>query len=363
MAKIQSRKASSRLQLLGAQYLKICVVHAIMNFENQLLKICASCKMLKPKNEFYVGTKKRLRSRCKSCEYMAHKQYNKRLQGRSIDQIETPSHKQCNICKTTKPIPEFARVLRSVDGHDWTCKTCKNLSLKKYVIQKQAKSTAPTEIECNKCKHVLPAKQFHKDTTHYTGYRTTCKTCRNRRKRELWALQLENARLRAKMSYKRNKAQAQRYKKENVNYRISQLTRDRIRNFVTRANKCQHTAETLGCSYNFCRKWIEFQFSRTMTWQNYGTDWEIDHVRPCASFDLKDNDDVLSCFNWTNIRPLEKYENRSKNNKRDSVVEEYHLMLAHNYVLNINYDEKLEKELLVKMVKQFYAAHVLCNTL
>jgi hypothetical protein len=53
-----------------------------------------------------------------------------------------------------------------------------------------------------------------------------------------------------------------------------------------------------------------------MNWQNYGQ-WHIDHIRPCASFDLKDPIEQAKCFNYTNLQPLWAKENLSKGAKNE----------------------------------------------
>jgi len=65
--------------------------------------------------------------------------------------------------------------------------------------------------------------------------------------------------------------------------------------------------------------WLEIQFQSGMTWDNWGKTgwdgWEIDHIRPCASFDLSDLEQQKQCFHWTNLQPLWSAENRSKSGK------------------------------------------------
>ena len=56
------------------------------------------------------------------------------------------------------------------------------------------------------------------------------------------------------------------------------------------------------------------KFKKGMSWDNYG-EWEIDHIRPCSSYNLKDPDQQLECFNYSNLQPLWKKENRKKSNK------------------------------------------------
>ena len=52
-----------------------------------------------------------------------------------------------------------------------------------------------------------------------------------------------------------------------------------------------------------------------MTWNNYGTYWHIDHVKPCSSFNLIEINEQHKCFIWKNTQPLEKSENIVKSNK------------------------------------------------
>jgi len=41
-----------------------------------------------------------------------------------------------------------------------------------------------------------------------------------------------------------------------------------------------------------------------MTWDNYGSLWHIDHIKPCASYDLADPLQQAECFHYTNLQPL-----------------------------------------------------------
>lgn len=67
--------------------------------------------------------------------------------------------------------------------------------------------------------------------------------------------------------------------------------------------------EYLGCTIEFYKSYIELQFTDDMTWENWGQLWEIDHLRPCHTFDLHDPVAVKKCFSYKNTRPLEKLKN------------------------------------------------------
>jgi hypothetical protein len=120
--------------------------------------------------------------------------------------------------------------------------------------------------------------------------------------------------------YEQNKRKMQeyinQYMKEkyatDIHYKVKSICSARIRSLV---KKTCSTYEILGCTREFFMAWIEFQFDEHMNWNNAGSYWHFDHVQPCASFDLCEEKELLKCFNWTNIRPLEAKENLSKHDK------------------------------------------------
>jgi hypothetical protein len=61
----------------------------------------------------------------------------------------------------------------------------------------------------------------------------------------------------------------------------------------------------IGCSPSDLKSHLEALFRPGMSWANYGRGgWEIDHIKPCASFDLTDPDQCRACFHYSNLRPL-----------------------------------------------------------
>jgi len=59
-----------------------------------------------------------------------------------------------------------------------------------------------------------------------------------------------------------------------------------------------------------------------MTWDNHGTghngkgmkEWHIDHIKPCASFDLSKPSQQRKCFHYSNMQPLWAKDNLKKRN-------------------------------------------------
>lgn len=81
---------------------------------------------------------------------------------------------------------------------------------------------------------------------------------------------------------------------------------------VKGTEKATNTWALIGCPKDFLKQHLESKFKPGMTWENYGPVWEIDHIRPCASFDLTDPQQQRECFNWSNLQPLFALENLKK---------------------------------------------------
>lgn len=75
--------------------------------------------------------------------------------------------------------------------------------------------------------------------------------------------------------------------------------------------------ELLGCPLDVAKNHIEKQFKDGMTWDNHG-EWHIDHIKPCASYDLNIPEEQKKCFHYTNLQPLWANENLSKSDKWES---------------------------------------------
>jgi 5-methylcytosine-specific restriction endonuclease McrA len=71
--------------------------------------------------------------------------------------------------------------------------------------------------------------------------------------------------------------------------------------------------------YTLEKLWIHLdkRLKPEMTWDNYGTYWEVDHIIPITAFNFKLPTDIdfKKCWALKNLQPLEKTENRRKSNK------------------------------------------------
>jgi len=72
--------------------------------------------------------------------------------------------------------------------------------------------------------------------------------------------------------------------------------------------KTGSVVDLFGCTVDFLRGYIEAQFTDGMNWDTI----QIDHIRPCASFDLSDDDQQRACFHYSNLRPMLAKDNLAK---------------------------------------------------
>lgn len=96
--------------------------------------------------------------------------------------------------------------------------------------------------------------------------------------------------------------------------RLEKSLRFRLYFTVTKRGfaKADGVKNLVGCSQEQLIEWIAAQFLSGMSWDNYGAVWELDHIKPCAIFNLSDRDQQRECFHFTNLQPLWKSENRRK---------------------------------------------------
>jgi hypothetical protein len=112
----------------------------------------------------------------------------------------------------------------------------------------------------------------------------------------------------------RDKINAKRKRQyANPDLKLKALLRVRIAKAVRGTGKAERTSELIGCSIRFLKIYLESKFLPGMTWENYGyRGWHVDHILPCASFDLTDPEQRRTCFNWRNLQPLWGVENIKK---------------------------------------------------
>ena len=105
-------------------------------------------------------------------------------------------------------------------------------------------------------------------------------------------------------------------KKTDIQYKLKSSLRTRLHQAINGNFKSGSAVKDLGCSIEELKLHLESKFQPGMSWDNwdrYG--WHIDHIKPLASFDLTDRNQLLEACHYTNLQPLWAKDNIIKSDK------------------------------------------------
>lgn len=133
------------------------------------------------------------------------------------------------------------------------------------------------------------------------------------------------------------RAYMQKMRDTDLQYRMRRSAASRIGTQMRRYKLKKHdrTMALIGCTFGVLMEHLEARFKEGMTWQNYGRKpstrcWEIDHIIPCAKFDLTTPEGQCACFHFTNLQPLWADENQSKKDRLNFSRQTKHTQTQHN---------------------------------
>lgn len=182
---------------------------------------------------------------------------------------------------------------------------------------------------CAKCKMIKELNEFYTDNTKKDGTGYTCKLCIKsaravyyQNNKELIIKRnyqnpnriLNNKKYRANNKEKITKDKCIYLAKRRLideNFRIRTNLSHRLYKALKGICKSTSTLKLLGCTIAELKQHLETKFTIGMSWDNYGR-WHIDHVTPCASFDLTDPEQQRKCFHYSNLQPLWAIDNLRK---------------------------------------------------
>lgn len=199
-------------------------------------------------------------------------------------------YKVCTCCKKKKAKTEknFRRV--SLKNNDMRlrqpCRPCEKIKLKEYDQSpqgKQSKARRDKKWRLSGGKAISDKKYYLKNKAKHIAYNVE-----KRRKQRL-----ENPHIKMRDA-------------------IACLIRTSFRK--KGHTKSAKTEFYLGCSVEYFLDHLQKQFKEGMTLKNHGK-WHIDHIMPCASFDLSKLSEQKKCFHYSNLQPLWAKENILKKDK------------------------------------------------
>lgn len=170
--------------------------------------------------------------------------------------------KKCNKCETGKDLNQFHNNKNTKDGKAYSCKPCVKIETKKWNSSNKEKVANYNRKNLEKTALYLAEKRKN-DPKYRMQYNLQCRT------------------LIAMRPYKGTPNGNTKGMWNNIG--------------ITRKQLYVH---------------IENQFTEGMTWDNYGTAWELDHIIPCCS--ATSADEVHALNHYTNLRPLSPTDNMKK---------------------------------------------------
>lgn len=219
---------------------------------------------------------------------------------------------------------------------------------------------------CNKCKETRPASTewFYADKKGKNGLAQTCKECTKKRTQK-WAKENKERKKAADAEYAKKNADSvreyqrkyrernkERNREYNIKYRAinSDILKEKAKSYNSKplvklrrnalnsdrrkhdikyrltSNMRSSISEALSGRRGALRhvdwsivdlkKHLERQFTKGMSWENYG-EWHVDHIMPSSSFKYESQNDVefKRCWCLSNLRPLWAKDNCSKQAK------------------------------------------------
>ena len=218
--------------------------------------------------------------------------------------------KLCNVCKESKPISEY---YFKKGNPIYCCKSCHKLLSKKYVQKNKEKTYERIKqwnLQNPEKRKKIKEKWINKNPEYHKQYRDNFyKNNPEYNKNYYWKNPEKHKQ--ASKEFRKNNPKYNQYYiksrlKNDINFRLAYNMRHRIIYAIKNSNskKSTKTTKLLGCSFKELKAYLESKFLPTMTWETYGKLWHVDHILPCSSFDLTNEEQQKICFHYTNLQPL-----------------------------------------------------------
>jgi hypothetical protein len=177
--------------------------------------------------------------------------------------------------------------------------------------------------KCTNCNIEKMLTNFHKSKDGKFGVKSICKECKiilrkieyndNRDKhllnKQKYYENNKNILLEKVKDYRKNRLEMDPFFKMKENIRT--LIRNSFRRKFT--TKSEKTINILGCTFEEFKLHIEKQFTSEMNWDNQGSYWHLDHIKPVSLATTEQ--ELIELNHYTNFQPLFWKENLSKSNK------------------------------------------------
>lgn len=223
------------------------------------------------------------------------------IKWRKTSTDDRPTTRRCTACNDVKPLPEFAKSGKAGLGVREKCRACTRAEGADYRVR-----NAEKERERRRRYHLENREKVSAKGRRWREGNRDRKAAAD----AVWRAKNPD-RVKAMIARRWQKA------RDDPVDRIHRAVRACIVQSIRKGSKARRkTVDLLGYDFEQLKAHLERQFSKGMTWANYG-EWHIDHILPVASFNYETPDDPAFkvCWALTNLRPLWAEENRAKHAK------------------------------------------------
>ena len=276
-------------------YCKLCLLQL-------LVLVCHTCGQCKAVDKFgkYTRDATQRRGDCKEC-------VNKRRRGEHVDTFDKENRKVCSypFCSLIKKAGEYGTQPQSQfplnpkcgrgtnkDPHHGLCLTC--------ITNMTHKRCSTKEDGCGALKE---KSKFGADINNPDQLNSKCNACVSKR-------QSKKQKLAGKDAGKYKTALRDLIKSKCLRTTVAT-------DFVRDVLKTTHAA---------FRQYIEERFKEGMTWENYNTEWQMDHILAKTLFQIKYEDTMNfpqshpRLWHYTNLQPLTLLQNGRGQKSNKTVI-------------------------------------------
>jgi hypothetical protein len=104
---------------------------------------------------------------------------------------------------------------------------------------------------------------------------------------------------------------------ELIKFREKRKWQINLRRYVIERSPCPAYAPYFGLDIKNIRTWFEYQFTNNLSWDNFATSWQFDHIIPVTYFDHSLEEELRLCWNFINLRVEPFQLNKNRGNRLD----------------------------------------------
>jgi len=246
--------------------------------------------------------------------------------------MTTENSKTCTTCGVDKPLTEYHNDKRGRLGKGATCKPCKAIKQKAYRDLK-----GETLLEKKRAYYKANKQQAREWGIEYRkknkevlaeknkAFREKNKERLRAKHKEYYQKNKEHIKAKANAYYaenrehvieRNNKYERERRQRDPI-FRLMLNTKGAVYKALVREGGGKYGSKTLDAlpfTIDELKAHLQSQFDETMTWDNYGSCWHVDHIYPLSAlpYDSLDHPHFSLVWDLNNLRPLSAEENVRK---------------------------------------------------